>query len=80
MGVLMSKRRRVWLNGVVVWFNYNTLNPPGMNLLHATQDGLPVLREEKLGWRTFHGVVIRTRSSQTFIHFWRLPSYLRKSR
>lgn len=73
MGVYgKPRRRRVWLGGVIVWFNYNHLNPPGVALLHAEVRGLPVLKEN-VSWRNFNGFVIRTPRSQTFLHFWRLP-------
>lgn len=69
------KRQVVLLRGVIVHFNHNTLNPPGVALVHAQKNGGGVLKGET-SWRTVNGIMIRTRNSQTFLHFRRLPWYM----
>lgn len=67
-----QKRSRVWLGGAITWYNYNLLNGPGVHWLHARPGGGPVLVEDA-SWRNINGILIRTRNSQTFLHFRRLP-------
>jgi hypothetical protein len=80
MGVYHSRKRtRVYWRGAIIWFSYNFLNEPWrINWVHGEPGGGPVLKTEA-SWRTINGIVVRTRNSQTFLHWRRLPKYLRSS-
>lgn len=71
-----AKRTRVWLRGAIVHFNYNLLNGSGLHLVHAEADSGCVFKTN-VSWRNVNGILIRTRNSQTFIHFRRRPWYMR---
>lgn len=76
MGIYGKRKRRVFLfRGILVYFNYNHFNPPGIHLVHARPDGGPVFKQD-VSRRNINGILIRTRNSQTFLHFRRLPWYL----
>lgn len=75
MGYLSPKRNRVWLRGAIVWYSWNMLNPRGVGWVHAGPRG-GILTKEDVRWWNINGIFIRTRNTQTFLHFRRLPWYL----
>lgn len=79
MGIYRARRRtRVYWGGAIVWFSYNSLNPSGIWWVHGNPGGGPVLKVD-VSWRNINGILIRTRNSQTFIHFRCFPKYIRNS-
>lgn len=77
MGRLNTKHNcRVLLWAMIVWFGYNQFNPRGIWILHAGPRG-GILTKWSCRWYNINGILIRTRNTQTFIHFRRFPRYMR---
>lgn len=75
MGHLTPKRRAILLWGAIVWYGWNMLNGPGVHWCHAGPRG-GILTKKSVNWRNINGIIIRTKNTQTFLHFRRLPWYL----
>jgi hypothetical protein len=69
-------RTVVLLRAMIVWFSYNQLNGPGIHILHAGPRG-GILTNWSRRWYNINGILIRTRNTQTFLHFRRFPRYMR---
>lgn len=75
MGHLTPKRKSILLWGAICWYGWNMLNGPGLHLSHAGPRG-GILTKKSVNWRNVNGIIIRTKNTQTFLHFRRLPWYL----
>lgn len=71
-----NRKSHVLLWGVIIWYGWNLLNGPGIHLLHAGPRG-GILTKRSCRWYNINGILIRTRNTQTFLHFWRLPRWMR---
>ena len=79
MGGWKRRRSHVLFWGVIVWYSWNLLNGRGIHWAHAGPNG-GILTKRSVNWRNINGILIRTKNTQTFIHFRRLPWYLVKRR
>lgn len=76
MGRLKRTRSFIWLWGAICFYGWNQLNGPGLHWCHAGPRG-GILTKRSVHWWNINGIIIRTRNTQTFLHFRRLPRYLR---
>jgi hypothetical protein len=60
---------------MIVWYSFNLLNGRGIWWLHAGPKG-GILTKQSVRWYNINGILLRTRNTQTFIHFRRFPRYM----